>query len=216
MSLVSCVGVRGVCSHRADLGLIAPLWCEDGPDILSFVYTQHRNAHTHGRRLGSQPQWGKMRLLFDGTDPGCIERRDTTRMPWVFPGACEFDGRLSLVEHRNELLLYVRANIASRGRRFVQVLPPSCVGLADGWLASTAVLLSLGHNLCTIHTSLHLSRDGENTKGILCWNAPCGTQVTRSQNTESWRPFELISIQDYEPAEGDLYFFSVQQNPVVA
>ncbi|KAL1503281.1 hypothetical protein AB1Y20_011334 [Prymnesium parvum] len=67
------------------------------------------------------PQWEDMRLIINGSHPGCVERREPSRMPWLTPGACEFDGRLSLVRHRAAFLLYTRANIFHRGRRFVQV-----------------------------------------------------------------------------------------------
>ena len=41
-------------------------------------------------------------------------------MPWIVNATCEFDGKLSLVHHRGEYLLYARANLAARGQRFVQ------------------------------------------------------------------------------------------------
>ena len=40
------------------------------------------------------------------------------------------------------------------------------------------------------------------------------TQVTRSTDTFSWSPFELLTIQDYRYSQGDLYFFAAQVNPV--
>ena len=46
----------------------------------------------------------------------------------------------------------------------------------------------------------------------VCWRL---VQLTRSKDMMEWRPFQLISIREYAPTEGDLYFFSVQQNPVV-
>ena len=63
-------------------------------------------------------QWRDKRLLLSGSHPGCVERRQA---PYLYPGVCEFDGRLSLVYFRDRYFLYARANMAARGERFVQV-----------------------------------------------------------------------------------------------
>lgn len=61
-------------------------------------------------------------LAVDGALRGCIERRDAERLPYLLPnGTCEFDGRLSLVQHRGRLWLYARSNPAVHGQRFAQV-----------------------------------------------------------------------------------------------
>ena len=127
------------------------------------------------------------RLLFTGRDKGCIERRSKVVAPWILDGACEFDGRLSLVRHRGRgrggvggkraatsssskgstdtgnvrgrLLLYARANMASHGQRYVQVT----VSDDDG--------------------------------------------VT-------WSRFRPIQFDRLDAPEADLYFFNVARNPV--
>ena len=79
-------------------------------------------------------------------------------MPWILPGICEYDGRLSLVWFKSQYLLYARANPAAHGQRYVQ--------------------------------------------------------LTRSTDTLTWSPFELVQIQEYRYSQGDLYFFAAQRNPV--
>ena len=88
---------------------------------------------------------------------GCIERRDVVRMDWLTEGVCEYDGRLSLVEHRGSLVLYARANFAKSGQRFVQA-------------------------------------------------------ATRTAGT--WSAFRPIELMEYQPRQGDVYFFAVQVNPL--
>ena len=68
-------------------------------------------------------QWREKRLVIDGRHPGCVERRHagTREFEYLRPGVCEYDGRLSLVAFRHELLLYTRSNPASHGSRHVQV-----------------------------------------------------------------------------------------------
>ena len=67
-------------------------------------------------------------FLFNGSHPGCVERRIEAEGKWLYPGthrssrACGFDGRLSLVFHAGRWLLYARANPTVRGHRFVQVV----------------------------------------------------------------------------------------------
>lgn len=104
-------------------------------------------------------QWRDFRLIFNGTHPGCVERRPRAWTRADGSGACEFDGRLSLVEHNGELVLFARANSGASGLRFVQ--------------------------------------------------------ATRSKdNGRSWSPFSQLHIEQWAPSNGDLYFFSVQPNPV--
>ena len=75
-------------------------------------------------------QWRAVRTLFDGRHPGCLEGRRadhdaglTKLLNATDDGklACEFDGRLSVVEYRARTWLYARANPALSGQRFVQV-----------------------------------------------------------------------------------------------
>ena len=105
-----------------------------------------------------EEQWENPRKIFDGNHAGCVERRDAITMPWILPGICEYDGRLSLVWFKGQYLLYARANPAAHGQRYVQ--------------------------------------------------------LTRSTDTLTWSPFELVQIQDYRYSQGDLYFFAAQRNPV--
>ena len=50
-----------------------------------------------------------------GSHPGCVENRQE------FGRHCEFDGRLSVVQHRSRFLIFARANLKASGGRFVQV-----------------------------------------------------------------------------------------------
>ena len=69
-----------------------------------------------------QSQWHEARRLLDGFHEGCVEARRTVGLETRDErAACEFDGRLSLVKHEGEYLLYTRLNPASHGSRFVQV-----------------------------------------------------------------------------------------------
>ena len=68
-------------------------------------------------------------------------------------GTCEFDGRLSLVNFRNVLRLYARANPAVHGQRFVQT-------------------------------------------------------VASYDEGRSWGRFEFVRIDEYDHAQGDVYFFA--------
>ena len=102
------------------------------------------------------------RIAISGSHRGCVERRTREALRWVGvpPGACEFDGRLSLSHFKGRLWLFVRANLAASGQRFVQ--------------------------------------------------------VSSSANGAEWSPFQLISLNGYQPAHGDIYYFAAQQNPVDA
>lgn len=60
--------------------------------------------------------WERAVLVNNGHKENCTEAR------WLFKGSgCEFDGKLSVVQHHNSLLLYARANMLEFGARFVQV-----------------------------------------------------------------------------------------------
>ena len=59
--------------------------------------------------------WGGKRLLFDGTHPGCVERRTADISPnLIGDSTCEFDGRLGLVHFRGRLLLCPRRALTLR------------------------------------------------------------------------------------------------------
>lgn len=115
-------------------------------------------------RVGEETQWSKASaaMLFNGSHPGCTELREGRKMPWVAPGICEFDGRLSLAQMFDDgsYLLYARSNTARHGGgRFVQVTRSARLSLTN------------------------------------------------------WSAFRPISLEDYAPGHGELYFFAVQQNP---
>ena len=76
--------------------------------------------------------WNAPTVVISGSTPsGCIDRRPMRALKMGAPlsgtrglGACEFDGRLSLVHWRAEFWLYARANLfenAVAGGRYVQV-----------------------------------------------------------------------------------------------
>ena len=71
--------------------------------------------HEHARERAHEPLHEPPRVL-DGLHAGCIECRRGRG------GACEYDGKLSLVHFRGRFLLFARANLdRSAGGRFVQV-----------------------------------------------------------------------------------------------
>ena len=68
-------------------------------------------------------QWRGMRRLLNGFHEGCVEARRTDGLEMRGDrAACEFDGRLTLVKHEGEYLLYGRLNPTRQpGSRFVQM-----------------------------------------------------------------------------------------------
>lgn len=80
---------------------------------------------TRGYGLPWSPaSWTLPKVVITGSDPpGCIDRRpDYTG--WPRQTACEFDGRLSLVQHRGGFQLFARANLRFgqvAGGRYVQM-----------------------------------------------------------------------------------------------
>ena len=56
-------------------------------------------------------QWKVVRMLVDGSQPGCME----VRRPF-----CVFDGQSAMIFHRNKWRIYARANLAQSGGRAVQ------------------------------------------------------------------------------------------------
>ena len=83
-------------------------------------------------QVAGRVQWRDVRWLFNGTHPGCIERRSRFYASMAHLGTCEFDGRLSLVAHGGTLLLYARANPATHGQRYVQVAASQDGGMSWG------------------------------------------------------------------------------------
>ena len=88
-----------------------------------------------GTPVPPRDNWGNFRLLFNGTHEGCIDSnarylfksRDTHGV-WV-ANVCGFTGRLSLVQHGTDWLIYTRARISNgramdangNGRQWVQM-----------------------------------------------------------------------------------------------
>ena len=70
-----------------------------------------RSPRTEPPGLAAFAQISRPKLLFPGNHKGCVESRRGF-------GACEFDGRFSLIHFRGRFLLYARANVPSR---FVQI-----------------------------------------------------------------------------------------------
>jgi len=126
-------------------------------------------------------------ILLRGSHPGCIERRDRTRLVWLMERTCEFDGRLSVVFFNGSLFLYARANMASHGQRFVQVARSR---------PASSELKAAGSS----------SRTGHQAGG----GAAGGLGLLDSE----WGPFEPITIRGYAHTEGDVYFWGAQTNPV--
>lgn len=144
------------------------VWMARG-DSLSFAKREHVAARLPAEELirrgdelsrpGASTWAESARWIFNGTHPGCVERRTRRFAPMARLGACEFDGRLSLVHFRGSLRLYTRSNPAAHGQRFVQT-------------------------------------------------------VSSSDGGAGWGSFEFISIDGYDHAQGDAYFFAVSVNPV--
>ena len=164
----SYVAIGGQHKHRSqphNLGVWVTRgrsWRFSSTRVVPAYFAADKKAQTKGapyrRRDPNEEQWETPRKIFDGNHPGCVERRDAVTMPWILPGICEYDGRLSLVWFKGQYLLYARANPAAHGQRYVQ--------------------------------------------------------LTRSTDTLTWSPFELVQIQEYRYSQGDLYFFAAQKNPV--
>ena len=84
--------------------------------VTSSQWKKRRRARQRGVPAAISPGGlGEARLLLDGFHAGCVECR-RPRM-----GACEFDGKNSVVHFRRRYRIYTRANLENyRGGRFVQ------------------------------------------------------------------------------------------------
>ena len=126
------------------------------------------------------------RLLFKGTHKGCIERRSATVAPWVIGGACEFDGRLSLVRHVGKAALPGAALPGAATADSAATAPPRVGG---------RLMLFTRANMAA-HGQRHV-------------------QVTSSYDEgKTWSRFRLVRIEGHEPSSSDIYFFNVASNPV--
>jgi len=114
-------GSRGKDLYGASLALHGPN--ENYRGLEFFAAADRRTA------LEPTAAWAKVPgSTISGGHPGCVERRPT------FGGLCEFDGRVSLVERRGEVLAYARANTnAAGGGRGVQVARAADLFGGSGW-----------------------------------------------------------------------------------
>lgn len=130
------------------------------PQISTRLSTSDLARRSDAVNAAGQSSWANgAHWIFNGTHPGCVERRTRQFASMARLGSCEFDGRLSLVRFRGELRLYARANPAMHGQRYVQTVA---------------------------------SVDGGAT----------------------WGRFQFVSVEQYDFAHGDIYFFAVSANPV--
>lgn len=83
------------------------LLTSNGWDAIFSGAWEHPN-HTDSN--GSNP------MIISGLHPNCISERK-----WRNAGRCEYDGRLSLVQHNGRWHVYARANLQFLGGRFTQV-----------------------------------------------------------------------------------------------
>jgi hypothetical protein len=109
-------------------------------------------------QAGESTWASSVRHIFNGSAPGCTERRTRQHAPMAYLGQCEFDGRLSMVRFRGQLRLFARANPAVHGERFVQT-------------------------------------------------------VSSSDGGVTWGRFSLVTIEEYDHAQGDIYFFAGERMP---
>ena len=71
------------------------------------------------QRTPDAPQTGHIRKLFTGAHHNCVELLQPKRT--LYPNKCSFDGRLTMVHFKGQLLLYARANMHRHGQRYVHV-----------------------------------------------------------------------------------------------
>ena len=114
-------------TYRIPSGLRTGVWMarsrslEFAPGASVALLTDIKRRDWRVGVAAPQANWHGLRWILDGLQSECIERRSPKIMPWVWPDACEFDGRLSVVFHRSRYLIFARANVAAKGQRFVQV-----------------------------------------------------------------------------------------------
>ena len=130
------VGGRFLSHHRPLGGGRPGIWMAVGDSLQWSKHPQQAPRYLGtrgGYRLVEAPaatQWSDFRWLFDGAHEGCTENRPRMQKRADGGSACEFDGRLSLVQHNGELLLYARANLrADGGMRYAQMTRSADGGL---------------------------------------------------------------------------------------
>ena len=140
----------------------------------------------NGVRVPAATQWQGKQITLRGSQSGCIERRDRTLMPWIIKDTCEFDGRLALVHF----------NGGGGGEGGGGGTGTGGGGEGGGGGGGSEQLL--------LFARANMASHGQRF-----------VQVTRSSDGGmSWSAFSPISIEGYDPSEGDVYFWAAQRNPV--
>ena len=101
----------------------AAFLCTQGGEILAFggLHSTYRAGRNDGIRMARATlteqgvRWSQSAVVLTGRAGGCREERPYCRR------VCEFDGKLSVVEFRGQLLLFARANLRHTGGRHVQM-----------------------------------------------------------------------------------------------
>ena len=151
-------------------------------------------------RLSPLPEWLRApvpsTIALEGTHPGCAECRRHV------DGACEFDGKLSVVRHRGRLLLYARANLArERGGRFVQVTSTVGDDAAGPWRAFAPLRIAgftrhVSHNVYFAAVNANpLDRPDGTLIGLFPLALPEGSDA-RSPKAHCWPPWSLRVASD--------------------
>ena len=146
-----------------------------------------------GVRVPARTQWAGKRITLRGSQRGCIERRDRTLMPWIIEGTCEFDGRLSLVHTQGP---GIGAGLVAGGG-------------GGGGAAATAASSDATETRAPGERLLLYARANMASHGQRF------VQVAASDDgAATWSPFTPISIDGYDPSQGDVYYWAAQPNPV--
>jgi hypothetical protein len=146
-----------------------------------------------GVRVPARTQWAGKRITLRGSQRGCIERRDRTLMPWIIEGTCEFDGRLSLVHTQGP---GIGAGLVAGGG-------------GGGGAAATAASVDATETRAPGERLLLYARANMASHGQRF------VQVAASDDgAATWSPFTPISIDGYDPSQGDVYYWAAQPNPV--
>ncbi|KAL1529905.1 hypothetical protein AB1Y20_000833 [Prymnesium parvum] len=123
--------------HTVMMGGVGAFYTSAQRELVTFkrLRKKQRNpivpSRTAGIFLTSGPgytfdptTWARPSLAISAAHAGCVDQRLRTGYGFPFGGGCQYDGRLSLVQHQDTFLLYARANLrecSPRGGRFVTV-----------------------------------------------------------------------------------------------
>ena len=169
-------------------------------------------------RCSKLTQWSAPRKALSGAHPGCVERRDASRLSWLDAGgACEYDGRLSIAflaagapgggaSASSSSSSAAVASSASPSSAPASSLPssPSSASPLSASASSASSASSLSPRLkLLLYTRANPSAYGSRF-----------VQVTSSADDGvTWAPFQLINVSGYEPHTGDIYFWAAQATP---